>query len=95
METDLRKQNKELVRQLVDRFPRGTRYAERIAEHLNRPNYMKRRGSKRAVTPAMVSQTASHGTYNQLIMWKIVVFNRLYRIQNAKLNSSLKKAVEA
>ncbi len=87
MEADVRKQNKELVKKIVERFPRGTRYAQHVAEHLQRNGHK--------VTPAMVSQTASGGTYNPLIIQGIIEFNELYNEGNAKLNKSLKQAIEA
>lgn len=87
MEADIRVENKELVKRIVERFPRGTRYAEKVAKSLQE------KGHK--VTSAMVSQTTGGSTYSPLIIQEIIAFSKLYQEESAKLNESLKEAVES
>lgn len=83
MESHTRDQNKVLIRELVKKFPKKIKYAERISQHLERKGYR--------ISEAMVYQTATGTSYNPLIAWKIAVLFRAYRMQDASLNRTLTK----
>lgn len=94
METNIRQQNKLLLRGIVRQLPKKIKYAERIVQHLQRQ--ARRQGkTDYKITVQMVYQTATGTSYNPLIAYKIAVLYRAYRIANVRINKTLRQLTPA
>lgn len=94
MESQVEQHNKLMLRQMVDRFPREFKYAERIERHLKRAAQNPKRRNIREVSEQIIYRVANGKTNNPQVAYKICVAFRLYRIEQATLNKHLKQLIE-